>query len=208
MSIKTSKEKLLELLAPPFKAHDFVLNKQLGEFTRRRTAGWEKFQLIFLKRKDGWEINLGMLIRKDIIENIYHQASSFDPKYHKTTPTLGITVEKFRNDGNEYRFYLSSDSDIEKCTNYIEDLFIKVALPFFEQYDNLGTMDKAVNVKNGESIFSGLKYQGNLGIILAKLMKSPDYDFFLKKYYNYYKNLSCEFYLPEYEKLLKILDSL
>ena len=47
-----------------------------------------------------------------------------------------------------------------------------------------------------------------MGIILAKLMKSPDYDFFLKKYYNYYKNLSSEFYLPEYEKLLKILDSL
>lgn len=206
MKKEVLKKNLLELLSDHLKGYGFILNKGLADFTKKQKGGWNKFQLIFLNREGGWEINMGMLIRKDIIENIYHQVSSFDPKYHKTTPSLGITIEKFINNGNEYRCYLSSESDIKKCADYIENLFIKVVMPFFEQYDNLEKMDEAVNIKNGISIFSGLKYEGSLGIILAKLVGNPDYDFFLEKYLNYYKRLSNGFYLPEYEKLIKVLD--
>jgi hypothetical protein len=208
MSKEVLKKDLLESLRDPLEAYGFVLNKGLAEFTKKQKGGWNKFQLVFLNRKAGWEIDLGMLIRKDVIENIYHQASYFDPKYHKTTPSLGIAIEKFINDGNEYRCYLNLESDIESCADYIENLFIKVALPFFEQYDNLRKMDEAVNIKSGISIFSGLKYEGNLGIILAKLVKNPDYDFFLEKYLNYYKTLANGFYLQEYEKLVKVLDTI
>lgn len=208
MSKEGIKNDLLELLRARFKPHDFVLNKGLAEFTKKQKDGWNKFHLNFLNRKSWWEINLGMLIRKDIIENIYHQASYFEPKYHKTTPSLGISVEKFINDGKEYRCYLNSEADIEKCADYIENLFIKIALPFFERYDNLREMDEAVNIKSGKSIFSGLKYEGNLGIILAKLVANPDYAFFLEKYRSYYKGLSNGFYLPEYEKLIKVLNDI
>jgi len=207
MSKEVLKKNLLDLLRPRFKASDFTLNKELGEFVKKQKGGWEKFQLIFLNRKDTWEINLGMLIRKDVIEDIYHQASSFDKKYQKGTPTIGITVEKYINDGKEHRCYLGSEDDIERCAQYIENLFLKVAKPFFEEYDNIKAMDKAVNIKNGCSIFSGLKYEGNLGIILAKLVKNPDYDFFLEKYLNHYKTLANGFYLPEYLKLVKVLDT-
>ncbi|HTD40538.1 MAG TPA: hypothetical protein VK671_07955 [Mucilaginibacter sp.] len=206
MSKEIYKKQLLELLNDRIKSYHFILNKQLGEFTKKKKDGWDKFQLIFLNRNDTWEINIGMLIRKDFIEKIYHEASSFDPKYHRTTPTIGITIEKFINDGNEYRCYLSSENDVYRCVDYIERLFNDIALSFFEKYDNLSEMDRAVNVKNGDGIFSGLKYEGSLGIILAKLVINPEYDFFLHKYYAHYQKLNDGFYLPEYEKLVKILD--
>ncbi len=208
MSKEKNKNSLLELLRDRLKAYDFILNKGLAEFTKRQKDGWNKFHLIFLSRKAGWEINIGMLIRKNLVEDIYHLASYFEPKYHKTTPTLGITIEKLINDGKEYRCYLNSENDIEKCVGYIENLFIKVALPFFEEYNSLKKMDEVVNIKNGASIFSGPIYGGNLGIILAKLVKNLDYAFFLEKYRNYYDNFSDGFYLPEYEKLIKVLDTI
>jgi len=208
MSKQTNKNRLLELLYDHIKQYNFVLNKQLAEFTKKQKDGWDKFHLIFLNRSEGWEINIGMLIRKDIVENIYHKASYFEPKYHKTTPTLGITVENFINDGKEYRCYLNSENDIEKCVTYIENLFIKIALPFFEKYDSLKEMDRVINIKNGESIFFGPIYGGSLGIILVKLVGNTNYSFFLEKYYNYYKNFSDGFYLPEYEKLVKVLDTI
>ena len=206
MSKEKNKNSLLEFLSAPLKAYDFSLDKGLPGFTKKQKDGWNKFHLIFLNRDAGWEINIGMLIRKNIVENIYHQASYFEPKYHKTTPTLGIAVEKFINDGKQYRCYLNSENDIEECLKYVENLFVKVALPFFDEYDSLEKMDKAVNIKNGRSIFSGLKYEGNLGIILAKLVKNPDYNFFLEKYRDYYTHFSDGFYLPEFEKLVKVLD--
>src|ERR1700753_2794593 len=111
MNKKALKESQLELLHDLLKEYGFVLNKRQGEFTKKLKGGWDKFQLIFLNRDNGWEINFGMFIRKDAIEDIYHQASYFEPKYHKTTPSLGISIEKFINDGNEYRCYLSSEAD-------------------------------------------------------------------------------------------------
>ncbi len=208
MSKELNKNKLLELVHNRIKKYGFILNKRLAEFTEKQKDGWNKFQLIFLNRNEGWEINIGMLIRENLVEDIYHQASYFEPKYHKTTPTLGITVEDFINDGKKYRCYLNSENDIETCMNYIEGLFLEIALPFYKEYDSLKKMDEAVNVKDGTSIFSGLKYEGNLGIILAKLVKNPDYNFFLEKYRNYYIHFSKGFYLPEFEKLTKVLDTL
>ena len=208
MSKELNKNKILELLRDRLKVHGFILNKRLSEFTKKQKDGWDKFHLIFLNRYEGWEIDIGMLIRKNLVEDIYHKASYFEPEYHKTTPTLGITVEDFINDGKKYRCFLNSENDIEKCAKYIENLFVKVVLPFFEEYNSLKKMDEAVNIKNGTSIFSGLKYEGNLGIILAKLVKNPDYNFFLEKYRNYYIHFSNGFYLSEFEKLIKVLESL
>lgn len=208
MNKQNTKDVLLKLLSEQLKSYDFVLNKKDAEFVKKDQEGWLKYQLIFLNRDAGWEINLGMLIRKNIIENIYHQASYFEPKYHETTPTLGITVENFINNNKEYRCYLRSEKDIQTCLEFVMQTFTKIALPFFEKYNNIEEMDKAINIKSGNSIFSGLKYGGTLGIILAKLTKNRDYEFFLNKYWKYYADFSNGFYLPEYEKLVKVISTL
>jgi hypothetical protein len=208
MSKQKNKTRLLELLGLHLKPYGFALNKNRAEFTKREKSGWNKFQLIFLNRSAGWEIDPGMLIRQNVVEDIYHKASSYEPKYHKTTPTVGITVEKIIDDGRQHRCYLNSSEDIEECLNYIAGIFADVVLPFFVKYSTMEALDKAVNVKSGKSIFSGLKYEGSVGLILARLSKNPEYFFFLDKYRRYYIDLNDGYYLPDYERLITVLDDL
>jgi hypothetical protein len=200
------KEALLSKINNELVKYNFKLKKSLNEFTEINKDGWHKFQLIFLVRENGWEINLGMLIRKNMVEDIYHKASYFEPKYHKTTPTIGITVENYINDGSECRFDLTEEKDIEICFTGIIKLFKKIALPFFDKYEDIEAIEKAINVKEGDSIFSGIKYEGNMGIILAKLVNNPDYNFFKQKYLKYYSENYDGFYLEEFENILKILE--
>lgn len=196
---------LLERLALDFAPYGFVLNKALAEFTKRSAQGWEKFQLIFLVRSNGWEINPAMLIRINVVEDIYHKASYFETKYHKTTPTVGIPLENFINDGKGYRFDLTSEADIEHCYQNIMTLFKKAVVPFFLQYNNIEQLDKEVNVESSKSIFSGPKYEGNLGIILAKLAHNPRQNQLENKYRSYYQQFSNGFYLAEYEGIVEAL---
>ncbi|MCI1187116.1 hypothetical protein MON38_06765 [Hymenobacter sp. DH14] len=205
MTNRELRNALLERLASDLAPYGFVLNKSLAEFTKRSGEGWEKFQLIFLVRSNSWEINPAMLIRIDIVENIYQKASYFDKKYHKTTPTVGISLEDFVNDGKGYRFDLSNEEDIERCYQSTMMLFKKVVIPFFSQYNNIEQLDREINVENRESIFGGPKYEGNLGIILAKLACNPRYNQLESKYHCYYQQLQDGFYLAEYEGIVEAL---
>lgn len=202
------KENLLTKLESVLPQYSYKLKKSSDEFVHKNKEGWFKFQLIFLERDNDWEINLGMLIRIDKVENIYHKGSYFEPKYHKTTPTIGITVENYINDGAEYRFDLIKLDDIEICFHGIVKLFKEVALPFFEKYKSIEVIEHAINVKEGHSLFSGIKYEGNLGIILAKLVNNPDYEFFKAKYLKYYTEDYDGFYLEEFQNILKVLDEI
>ncbi|MCL9807418.1 hypothetical protein NAT51_17960 [Flavobacterium amniphilum] len=177
MADNVLKDILLDYLDKELIQYNFKLNKKLGEFTSKSKEGWKKLQLIFLIRDEGWEINLGMLIRKDLVENIYHKASYYEPKYHKITPTIGTTIENYINDGKNHRFCLNSNKDLAFCYTEILKLFKEIALPFFEKYDRIEEIEKAVNMKNRDSVFSGIKYGGNIGIILAKLVDNPDYEY-------------------------------
>jgi len=200
------KENLLSKLESVLSFYGYKLKKSSDEFVHKNKEGWFKFQLIFLERDDNWEINLGMLIRINKVENIYHKGSYFEPKYHKTTPTLGITVEDYINDGNDYRFDLVKLEDIETCFHGIIKLFKEVAVSFFEKYRNIEEIEHAINVREGSSMFSGIKYEGNLGIILAKLVNNPDYEYFKAKYLKYYKEHYDGFYLDEFENILKVIE--
>ncbi|NML63985.1 hypothetical protein HHL22_02090 [Hymenobacter sp. RP-2-7] len=159
-------------------------------------------------RSESWEINPVMLLRKNVVEDIYHKASYYEVKYHKTTPTIGIALENFNNDGNPYRLQLARQEDITFCHNRLAGLFQNVAIPFFEKYDRLDELDKEVNIISRKSLFSGLKYEGNLGIILAKLVDNPNYYKLEEKYREYYQQFSNGFYLSEYEGVVKILKSI
>ena len=206
MTNRELRNALLVALSSELIPYGFVLNKSQAEFTRRAADGWHKFQLIFLMRSNGWEINLGLLIRKNLVESIYHQASYFEPKYHKTTPTVGLSVETLINDGQEHRFQLRTISDLTPCFEGILNLFNQVAIPFFAKYNSIEALDREVNVENRSSIFSWIN-QGSIGVILAKLVGNPKYVSLKKKYHSHYKKLSDGFYLPEYEGVVNALES-
>jgi hypothetical protein len=137
MTNRELRNALLALLALKLEPYGFVLNQAQATFTKRSPDGWQKFQLIFLVRSEGWEINPVMLIRKNVVEDLYHKASYFEPKYHRTTPTIGISIADFIRDGKDYRFQLNTEADLTPDFQALAALFIQVVLPFFRQYDNI-----------------------------------------------------------------------
>ncbi|OUJ68382.1 hypothetical protein BXP70_28005, partial [Hymenobacter crusticola] len=101
----------------------YRLNKAKAEFTKKTGEGWHKFQLIFLTRSTGLEINPAMLIRKHIVEALYHQASYFAPEFHHTTPTIGTSIAQFLQDEHDYRFRLINETDLASCHQGLLSLF-------------------------------------------------------------------------------------
>lgn len=212
MNNKELKNLLLLSMAKELADYGYVLNKSLAEFTKKKNEGWFKFQLIFLSRDKGWEINPGMLIRKNLVEDIFHKASFFEAKYHKTTPTIGVTIEKWKNYEKSYRFDLNSESDVSFCLESLLDIFHQIVEPFFQKFTKIPEIERVVNDKSWsydkEEMFGGPMYRGSLGMILAKLTNNPDYNFFKDKYLGYYKWFADGFYLPEYNAVLDVLDSM
>jgi hypothetical protein len=185
--------------------YGFKLNKQDSVFMRKTSYGWDKFQIGFLSRKSGWDVDFSMLIRLNEVENIYHKGSYFDKKYHLTTPTIGIEIGVFLNNEENNRVFLDEDSNINEFYTMTLRLFKEVAIHFFEKYKSIQELDKAINVLEGESIFSGLKYEGNLGIILAGLSNNANFLFFEQKYREYYTKNYSGFYLKEFEDILTVV---
>ena len=207
MKNKELRNALLTSLASDLSVNGYLLNKGLEAFTKKLPDGWNRFSLTFLDY-DGWEVKPSMLIRKNLVEDIYHRTSFFEPKYHNTTPTIGISVENLLNNGSDYRFLLTEEKDIEPCRQWVLKTFFDIAEPFFTKYNSLEELDKAVNVLQGKSIFSGPKFEGNVGIILAKLVGNIHYNEFVEKYRKYYEWFSNGYYMPEYEGVLKTLSLL
>jgi hypothetical protein len=204
------RNRLLLLLAAEFESYGFVLNKAQAIFTKRVPNGWQKFQLVFLVRSEGWEINPALLIRNDIVEKIYHKASYFEAKYHKTTATVGLPIEKLINNGYAYDFHnfqLHTESDLNPTFQGLITLFKEVAIPFFQQYDSLEKIDNEINKENGARLFTWTSH-GSIGLVIAKLVGNSRYDQLEKKYRKYYEQIDNGFYLPEYEGVVRIVKDL
>ena len=206
MTNRELRNTLLELLAAEFASDGFVLTKAAACFTKRLPDGWHQFQLVFLVRSAGWEIKPGLLLRKHVVETIYHQASYFEAKYHPTTATIGLPLEKLARQGPTVSFDLTTEADITSLVQELVVLFRQVALPFFAQYDQLQAIDQELNKEIGESLFSWPN-RGSIGLIIAHLVTNPRYEQLEKSYRIYYKQLSNGFYLPEYEGVMEAIKS-
>lgn len=206
MNSRDVRNALLTAVAADLLPFGFILNRAQAEFTQRTPDGWNKVQLVFLWRNPEWEIKVGLLIRLHHVEQIYHRASSFEPRFHRTTPTIGLPLEKLLAANQAPYVTLRTAADIAPCREWVWRLFNERAQPFFARYHTLVALEHEVNAPPGTSIFSGPKYEGNVGLILAKLVNSPVYDQLQQRYRKYYEWLANGFYLPEYERLVKILE--
>ncbi|MBF9237664.1 hypothetical protein I2I05_09680 [Hymenobacter sp. BT683] len=208
MTSRDLRNALLTAVAADLLPFGFVLNRAQAEFTQRTPDGWNKVQLVFLWQNPGWEIKAGFLIRLHRVEQIYHQASYFEPKYHRSTPTIGIPLENLLTNGQTSCATLCTAADVAPCLEWMKGLFEDQAQPFFARYHAIPVLEQAVNAAPGTGLFSGLKYEGNVGMILAKLVDSPAYTQLQQRYRKHYEWLANGFYLPEYEKLLKVLEEI
>jgi hypothetical protein len=200
------KSELLKALDLKLKDSGFKMNKTSGEFTKKNKDGWFKYQIVFLKISGGWELKPSLLLRFDIVENIFHRISGFEEKYKKGTPTIGTSIEDYQSGGNGiYRFQLMEESQIDVIVQNLFLLFQEVALPFSERFNTLEKIDRALNIDLKDTSLTGGIYKGSKSLIIAKLVGRGNYKELEDFYLNYYKVFANGFYLPEYKRLTELL---
>ena len=201
------KSELLKALDIKLKDIGFQVNMKLGEFTRRNKDGWNKYQIVFLKTDEGWELKPSLLLRVDSVEDIFHKTSEFEEKYKKGTPTIGTSIEDYQSNGKTYRYQMREEPHINVIAQELYIIFKEIALPFFDKYDTLEKIDKALNIKPEDTSLTGAIFKGSKALIIAKLMCRRNFKELADYYYNYYKNFSEGFYLPNYIRLKEFLEN-
>lgn len=202
------KNEVLVNLGEKVNSFGFKLLKSACEFTKKTDFGWNKYQIVFILRDVGWELKPSLLIRFDVVENIFHQISDFDRKHQKGTPTIGISIEDLDNSlTTQKRFELSNETHINSVVQSLFDVFKNSALPFFSKYDSLSEIDNRLNSCIDDTSLTGGIFKGTKSLIIAKLTKRQDFEKLLGVYQSYYENFSDGFYLPEYLRLKELLSS-
>ncbi len=200
------KSELLKGLNVKLKDFGFKLNKSSGEFTKKNKDGWYKYQIVFLNRNGGWELKPSLLLRFDIVEDIFHKTSGFEERYKKGTPTIGTSIEDYQTDNNNYRFYLTDENQIDAIEQNLFLLFKKIALPFYEKFNSLEKVDKALNNDLEDTSLTGDIFKGSKSLIVAKLIGRDNYKELEDFYLQYYKEFANGFYFPDFKKLTKFLE--
>ena len=165
-----------------------------------------KYQIVFLNRNGGWELKPSLLLRFDIVEDIFHKTSGFEERYKKGTPTIGTSIEDYQTDNNNYRFYLTDENQIDAIEQNLFLLFKKIALPFYEKFNSLEKVDKALNNDLEDTSLTGDIFKGSKSLIVAKLIGRDNYKELEDFYLQYYKEFANGFYFPDFKKLTKFLE--
>ncbi|MEQ8573823.1 MAG: hypothetical protein RIB63_07165 [Fulvivirga sp.] len=203
------KESILLKLGEKLMPYGFKLKKSTGEFTKKTINGWHRYLVLFYD-KDGYEINTSVGIRINKVEDIYHRTSGFEKKYHKGTSTIGCFVEDYLKEYDNYRFSVNKEGDLKNVVAVLLEIFEKVALPYFDKYDNLELIDKLLNSDpNEQTVHKGnTAMRAHIGIIVARLVGNVKYPELVESYHDIIGRTNKGFYKSEYEALVKDLENL
>jgi len=201
------KQQVLKSLDDKLEKFGFKFKKSDDSFVQNTVSGWNMFSVVLLKKGTGWNIRPGLLIRFNIVEDLFHQISDFEKKYQKGTPTLGTSIEDLDIDGLESRFDLTEEGQIDLVSDKLFELFKSVGVPFFEKHKELHSAERAVNQDVNNTHLTGPIFKGTKGLVLAKLLNRKDFTALQEEYLHYYENFSDGFYLPDYKRLMELLNN-
>jgi len=212
--MKESKELKLAVfncLCPELAKHGFSLKVAKSRFIRQRGEVTDIFQLVCLDGKPGYRIQPNTGVRIERVEEIFHQTSGFESKHQKDTATMGNSVGIFlTGDSRSCEFLLVKESEVASVAEKIANVFRGFALPYFEQWGSLATIDTELNDKPGERTHQRpLAWERcATGIIVAKLIGRSDYEQLVSFYTDVMTQNSKGFYLKFFQALLKSLESI
>jgi hypothetical protein len=198
---------LIAVVRPRLNEKGFVFQAAPKRFIRERDEIIDRFQLVCVDAKPGWQIRPHVGVRIECVENIFHQTSGFEPKYEKDTSTFGTAAESLTN-GSTGVFVLESESQVAAVAEEILNVFREVALPYFERWGSLAAIDAELNNSPGErTLHRALAwYRCSTGIIVAKLVGRPNYEELAAFYTEVMTKDNKGFYLKRFEALLKSLE--
>lgn len=199
-------------LAVLLEEYNFKYVKSRDRFIRKYNDQEFWFSILTYKYREdaGYYINPTIQIRVNQVENIFHIGSSFNAKQKKETSTIGCSIENYMNDNSgAYRFYIEALDDVKPACKFILQLFKDIAIPFFEEYDNLIAIERHVNEEPlRELAIINPIFRGSKGLIMAKLVGNCQFPQLKRVYTEFYSNFADGFYLDDFEKVVVSLKSI
>jgi len=187
-------------------------------FYKTGKGGNYEFALIMpFRGYSSWGISPILGVRSHLVQTIYN-AYVLDTerarKMQRNRPTLNISMQNHVGQYGYGEKDIDDPSQLADRIAYYQTIFEKDALPFFHSLPDIASMERLVNgpillpykgVAFLDNRYTFVGDQGHVGMILAKLVDSPDYTALAEKYRAYYIFLEEDRRLKLYERLLKRL---
>jgi hypothetical protein len=153
----------------------FRLNKREGAFTRSIPNGFQRIYVPLYDFNPVFVFSLTIGIRLDAVEEIFNQFSgAMGAGQAQTTTSLTQLGYFTQEDRKEYR--VSTKEEVDSALSDLTPLINSKILPFLEQYQDVQSLDDAMNKKKLPGFDSTfLLHHAMHSIILAKLAGNPSF---------------------------------
>jgi hypothetical protein len=202
---------LLRSLGADLKVHGFTLKLSKDVLVRKWDDRTDRFRLVFLDGKPGYDVQIDVAIRFERVEEIFHRSSGYPPKSQKDTPTIAATVgDLVARDFRACRFRIVSEDDIPSATQGIVEVFCGIALPYYDKFGSLSAIDRDLNERPCEpTLNQGFPWlRCSAGIIVAKLVNRPNFADLEACYRSTMERVDDGFYTSRFYNLLESLKSI
>lgn len=182
----------------------FKLNKKEGAFTRSFPNGFQKIYVPLYDYNPLFVFSLTIGIRLDAVEDIANQFSGgVGPGQAQTTTSLTQLGYFTQEDRKEYE--VSTREEIDSALSDLTPLINSKILPFLDQYQNVLSLDDAINRKKLSGFDSTHPLSHAMAsIILAKLANNPLFSALVAEYKKSLENLPP----PDREQFDRLVSSL
>jgi hypothetical protein len=101
------------------------------------------------------------------------------------------------------------DKEIENVAAKVQNHYGDYIQSFFQKYDNLEIINKELNqdLEKVSNIKFNLALRAKTSIVLASLLKDENYKNIIEFYRGKLEKLADGFYLPNFEKLVTVLEN-
>lgn len=182
-----------------------------SESLKRTSHGVSQyFQVRVLTRSGRSTVVPGVMVRIDVIEDIYHRTSGVEAAGQRYTWTIGTTVAGLRGvPSRDVRLEFATDAEREQVVHSLATMMKTVALPYFEAYSSVEAIDQLLNEKTQDPKVEagGRPHRFFIGLIAGCLMKRRDMKALVSEYERLVGGLDNGFYLPHFFRLVADLRS-
>ncbi|MGH7953764.1 MAG: hypothetical protein ACREFE_17845, partial [Limisphaerales bacterium] len=131
-------KKLLNEVAIIVAKHGFSPKPKGQSFRMQKPFGWASFHLSFiLHESTDFDVTTDVALRIDAVENLINEDNNLLSNAEKLqTATIGCELGNL-SEGQQKRWNIASDNDVELVAESIHDALASVAIPYIERYSNL-----------------------------------------------------------------------
>jgi hypothetical protein len=205
------KTALFESVRKRLATYGFELHLGNHKFVRRHDGITDVFQLPCKDAKPGYRVQPNVGVRIDLVEEIFHQTSGFEPKFRDGTSTMGNSVGSLiGKSSRDCEFLVETDADVPAVTEKVIEVFRDFAIPYFNKWRSLQAIDAELN----DDPASKTKHRGlawfrcSTGLIVARLLGRTDYEKLAEIYTEIMTKDNKGFYLKWFLPLRKSLEEI